>query len=73
MREIRLRAFAKINYALDVLGLRADGYHEVSTVMQSISLTDEVELCGAAGGFDLSLDPGEVEIGPQERNTTYLS
>jgi 4-diphosphocytidyl-2-C-methyl-D-erythritol kinase len=73
MREIRVRAFAKINYALDVLGLRADGYHEVSTVMQSISLTDEVELCGAAGGFDLSLDPGEVEIGPQERNTTYLS
>jgi hypothetical protein len=73
MREIRLRAFAKINYALDVLGLRADGYHEVSTVMQSISLTDEVELCGAAGGFDMLLELGEVEIGPQERNTTYLS
>ena len=73
MREVRLRAFAKINYALDVLGLRGDGYHEVSTVMQNISLTDEVELCRAVGGFDLSLEPGEVEIGPQERNTTYLS
>ena len=73
MREVRLRAFAKVNYALDVLGLRADGYHEVSTVMQSISLTDEVELCRAAGGFDLSLEPEEVEIGPQERNTTYLA
>jgi 4-diphosphocytidyl-2-C-methyl-D-erythritol kinase len=44
MREVRLRAFAKVNYALDILGLRADGYHEVSTVMQSISLADEVEL-----------------------------
>jgi 4-diphosphocytidyl-2-C-methyl-D-erythritol kinase len=73
MREVRLRAFAKVNYALDVLGLRADGYHEVSTVMQSISLTDEVELYRAAGGFDLSLEPEEVEIGPQERNTTYLA
>src|SRR5215207_1303702 len=73
MREVRLRAFAKVNYALDVLGLRADGYHEVSTVMQSISLTDEVELRHPAGGFDLSLEPEEVEIGPQERNTTYLA
>ena len=73
MREVRLRAFAKVNYALDVLGLRGDGYHEVSTVMQSISLADEVELRHAAGGFDLSLEPEEVEIGPQERNTTYLA
>jgi 4-diphosphocytidyl-2-C-methyl-D-erythritol kinase len=73
MREVLLRAFAKVNYALDVLGLRADGYHEVSTVMQSISLADEVELRYRSGGFYLSLDPEEVEIGPQERNTTYLA
>ena len=73
MREILLRAFAKVNYGLDVLGLRADGYHEVSTVMQSISLADEVGLQRAAGGFDLSLEPKEVEIGPQERNSTYLA
>jgi 4-diphosphocytidyl-2-C-methyl-D-erythritol kinase len=43
MRQIRLRAFAKVNYALDVLGLRGDGYHEVRTVMQSISLADGVD------------------------------
>jgi 4-diphosphocytidyl-2-C-methyl-D-erythritol kinase len=73
MREVRLRAFAKVNYALDVLGLRADGYHEVSTVMQSISLADEVELRWAADGFDLSLEPEEVRIGAQEQNTTYLA
>ena len=73
IREVRLKAFAKVNYALDVLGLRTDGYHEVSTVMQSISLADELELRRAAGGFDLSLEPEEVAIGPQERNTTYLA
>ncbi|HET6688371.1 MAG TPA: 4-(cytidine 5'-diphospho)-2-C-methyl-D-erythritol kinase [Rubrobacter sp.] len=73
IREVRLKAFAKVNYALDVIGLRADGYHEVSTVMQSISLADELELRRAAGGFDLSLEPEEVAIGPQERNTTYLA
>jgi 4-diphosphocytidyl-2-C-methyl-D-erythritol kinase len=72
MQEVRLRAFAKVNYALDVLGLRADGYHDVRTVMQSISLADEVGLQRSARGFDLSLEPKEVRIGPQERNTTYL-
>lgn len=72
MRELRLRAFAKVNYALDVRGLRADGYHEIRTVMQSISLADEVNLRSAGAGFDLSLDP-RVEIGSRERNTTYLA
>jgi 4-diphosphocytidyl-2-C-methyl-D-erythritol kinase len=71
MREVRFRAFAKINYALDVLGLRSDGYHAISTVMQSISLADEVELRRAAGGFALTLEP--AEIGPPEQNTAYVA
>jgi 4-diphosphocytidyl-2-C-methyl-D-erythritol kinase len=70
---IRLRAFAKVNYALDVLGLREDGYHQVRTVMQSISLADEVELRRAAGGFRLSFEPEEAELGPPELNTAYLA
>jgi 4-diphosphocytidyl-2-C-methyl-D-erythritol kinase len=73
MRGVRLRAFAKVNYALEVLGLRANGYHEISTVLQSISLADEVGLQRATRGFHLSLEPEEVEIGAQERNTTYLA
>jgi 4-diphosphocytidyl-2-C-methyl-D-erythritol kinase len=73
MREVRARAFAKVNYALDVLGLRADGYHEVRTVMQSITLADGIELRCSTGGFDLSIEPEEVEIGPQERNSTCLA
>ena len=73
MREVRLRAFAKVNYALDVLGLRQDGYHEIRTVMQSISLADEVEVRRAARGFALTLEPEAVEIGPSQRNTAYLA
>ena len=73
IREVRLRARAKVNYALDVLGLRADGYHEVATVMQSISLADEVGLRRAAGGFGLSIEPEGTMIGPTEQNTVYLA
>jgi 4-diphosphocytidyl-2-C-methyl-D-erythritol kinase len=73
MREIRLRAFAKVNYALDVLGLRADGYHEIRTVMQSISLSDEVGIERITEGFELSFGPEETDLGPPERNTAYVA
>ena len=38
MNSISLKAYAKINLGLDVLGTLPDGYHEVKMVMQSISL-----------------------------------
>jgi len=50
---MRLRAHAKINLTLDVLGRRADGYHEVRSVMQTIALADHLEITTAAR---LSLD-----------------
>ena len=40
MREIRIPAFAKVNLRLDVLGKRADGYHELRTIYQTVSLHD---------------------------------
>ena len=39
---ISLNAYAKINLYLEVLGLRPDQYHEVETIMQSISLHDRI-------------------------------
>lgn len=71
MERVRLSAFAKVNYALEVRGLRPDGYHEISTVMQSISLADEVEIERAESGFDLVVEPEGAEIGPPEENTVY--
>lgn len=44
MKKLTISAPAKINLTLDVLARRADGYHELSTVMQSISLADTVEV-----------------------------
>jgi 4-diphosphocytidyl-2-C-methyl-D-erythritol kinase len=43
-RSIRLPAFAKINPCLHVLGRRPDGYHELRTIFQTISLSDTLEL-----------------------------
>lgn len=37
-------AFAKLNLTLDVLGKREDGYHDIKSVMQAISIRDDVEI-----------------------------
>ncbi len=39
---LKLPSFAKINWSLRVLGKRPDGYHEVATLLQTISLCDEL-------------------------------
>lgn len=43
-RRLVLSAAAKVNLALEVLGKRADGYHELATVMQAVDLSDRVVL-----------------------------
>lgn len=61
MQSLKIKANAKINLSLSVLGKRNDGYHELDTVMQSISLYDTVYIdksdkitveCGEFGGED---------------------
>lgn len=69
--RLTLTAHAKVNYALEVLGPREDGYHEVRTVMQSVSLADEVELESIASGFELRVSPEGTEVGPPTENTVY--
>ncbi len=44
MDKITLKAYAKVNLTLDVVGRRADGYHLLKSVMQSISLSDTITL-----------------------------
>lgn len=51
------KAYAKINLTLSVGERREDGYHEIDSVMHSISLCDEVTLT-EAGGISLSIKEG---------------
>ena len=37
-------AYAKLNLTLDVLGKREDGYHDLQSVMQTISIRDDIEI-----------------------------
>jgi len=52
----RVRAFAKINRSLEVLGIRPDGFHELRTVFQSIALHDTLAIRASPGAFQLTCD-----------------
>jgi 4-diphosphocytidyl-2-C-methyl-D-erythritol kinase len=65
-RSVRLPAFAKINLCLHVLGRRPDGYHELRTIFQAISLHDTLELSLDSGpGIALETDDPELPLGPE--------
>ena len=58
---LREGAFAKFNLTLDVLGKRPDGYHDIQSVMQTISIRDDVEVeVGTAKPWTLSCDKEDV-------------
>ena len=53
---MRVRAFAKINRCLRVLGTRDGGYHELRTIFQSIALHDTLTMRAVRGPFQLTCD-----------------
>ena len=55
-----LKAHAKINLGLEVLGKRPDGYHEVAMIMQSVSLHDTVILSLQEADITLICDRPEL-------------
>ena len=54
---------AKVNLALDILGTRPDGYHDMKMVMQTISLCDTVIVEETAMGFELCTDGDFIPAG----------
>jgi len=63
-------AFAKLNLTLDVLGKREDGYHDLKSVMQTISIRDDIEIdIGTGKPWCLKCD--KENIPTDERNLAW--
>src|SRR5215813_7463231 len=66
---LTLPSFAKINWTLEILGKRPDGYHEVRTLLQTVSVADELTFELAGRGITVHCDNPEVPC--DETNLAY--
>src|SRR5262245_14033616 len=64
-----MKSFAKINWTLDVLHRRDDGFHEIRTIYQTVSLFDRLEITQTTGGITLECDDPRVPC--DESNLVY--
>jgi 4-diphosphocytidyl-2-C-methyl-D-erythritol kinase len=58
--SLQVRSYAKINWALEVLGRREDGYHELRTVYQTVSLHDTIRFATAPERIEIVCDDPRV-------------
>lgn len=70
MKEISVKALAKINLGLDVIRKREDGYHEVKMVMQTIHLFDRLEIKKTVSG-DITMTTNLAFLPTNENNLVY--
>lgn len=70
MKQIKLKAYAKINLGLDVLRKREDGYHEVRMIMQTIRLFDRITMTKTRKN-DIYLETNLSFLPTDERNLVY--
>ena len=68
-RRLRLRAPAKLNLFLEVLGKRPDGYHEIRSIFHTISLCDEIEVEERNEG--IHLECSDPSLPADERNLAW--
>ncbi len=62
---VQLLCPAKVNLYLRVLRRRADGYHDLVTVMQMVSLGDDLTITPAGEGISLGCDRADLPQGPE--------
>lgn len=65
---LTIKAPAKVNWFLEVLEKRPDGYHEIETVMQAIDLFDEITVEDRPGRLELICD---IDLGPTDKNLVF--
>ena len=71
--KVAIKARAKINLTLDVIGKRPDGYHDVEMIMQQINLFDLVTISKREGDADIVITSSDLFLPKNEGNLAYLA
>jgi 4-diphosphocytidyl-2-C-methyl-D-erythritol kinase len=59
---LSIKSYAKINWTLDVLFKREDGFHELRTIYQTVSLHDTLRLMTTSGAIEIACDDARVPL-----------
>lgn len=71
MRDsLSIKAPAKVNLCLHVLGKRSDGYHNIASIMQAVSVYDEISLKRKESGITLTVE-GAADLSAGPDNLVY--
>jgi 4-diphosphocytidyl-2-C-methyl-D-erythritol kinase len=70
-KTVQARAFAKINLGLKVLAKRADGFHEIRTIYQTVGLADRLEVFISPSRKGIRFECDHEELGPGHDNLVY--
>jgi 4-diphosphocytidyl-2-C-methyl-D-erythritol kinase len=69
MKSLTCQSYAKLNLVLDVIGKRPDGFHELRTIFERISLHDTITLKKTNGAIKIRCAHPHVPLGP--KNLVY--
>lgn len=65
LQEVKIKAPAKINLGLEIIGKRSDGYHTIETFFQTIDLYDELHFFPEDAGIHLEVDNPALDTGDE--------
>jgi len=71
MHTLTTEAYAKINLFLDVLDTRADGYHNIKSIMQQVSLCDKVTVTKIDAESGITVTCTDPDVPTDERNIVH--
>jgi len=74
IEQVEYSAYAKINLGLNILHKRKDGYHEIETIFQQISLADKIEIMKIAGAEKkILIECAHPLVPNNEKNICYVA
>ena len=73
MKSVALKAYAKVNFGLAVIGRRKDGFHELRTIYQTISLADHLDVVLSSGPPRVHLEVVGLKVPEGRENLAVRS
>ncbi|MFQ9514567.1 MAG: 4-(cytidine 5'-diphospho)-2-C-methyl-D-erythritol kinase [Eubacterium sp.] len=73
MERIQLKAYGKINLGLDVIRKRADGYHDLAMIMQTVGVYDDIIISKTDKPGEIKVETDKMTLSNGKDNLAYMA